>query len=214
MRPRREESGFTLIETLFTIATFSIVAVSFYQVLFTQSRGADLTRRITQLTDEARLGFNRMVRDTREGDYLAAATPTSFTVHVNYDGDGTYENPNEAGDYEVLTYAYDAAARRITLNGSVLMTDVYPANHPATPAQDVFTYASNNLEYDWGGDGRTTWYDLDQASVYGVTGVGDASGTLTPAEVPHLTTVGFALAVGTGNQVTAFHAKAQMRNRV
>lgn len=214
MRPQRDESGFTLVETLFTIAIFSIVATSFYQVLFTQSRGADITRRVTQLTDEARLGFNRMVRDTREGDYLAAAGANSFTVHVNYDGDGAYENPNEAGDYEVLTYAYDAAARTITLNGSVLMTNVYPVNHPLTPAQDVFTYSSNNLEYDWGGDGRTTWSDLDQASTYGVTGVGDSSGTLTAAEVPHLTTVAFALSVGTGDQVTAFHAKAQMRNRV
>ena len=215
MRSRASgESGFTLIETMWVMLLFSVVSISFYQVLTSQQRGADLTREVTQLTDEARLGFNRMVRDTREGDYLAAATPTSFTVKVNYDGDALYENPNENGDYEVLTYAYDATARTITLNGSVLMANAYPANYPATPADDVFTYTSNNLEYDWGGDGVTTWQDLDQAVTYGHTGIGDGSGTLTAVEIPNITTVGFAVAVGTGSNATPFYAKAQMRNRV
>ena len=212
-RSERSESGYTLIETMWVILLFSIVSTAFYQVLITQSRGADLTREVTQLTDEARFGFNRMVRDTREADYLSAATATSFTIKVNYDGDALYENPNQAGDYEQLTYAYDAASRTLTLNGSVLMTDVYPVNHPATPAMDVFTYSSNNLDYDWGNDGRVSWQDLDQSVNYGVTGIGDGSGTLTAAEFPNLTTVAFSLSIGTGDSVTPFYAKAHMRNR-
>ncbi|HEX2296564.1 MAG TPA: prepilin-type N-terminal cleavage/methylation domain-containing protein [Actinomycetota bacterium] len=210
----RREEGFTLVEVMWVILLLAVVSTSFYQVLVTQSRGADLTRRLTRLTDEARLGFNRMVRDTREGDYLSAASATSFTVKVNYDGDAFYENPNEAGDYEVLTYAYDASARTITLNGSVLMRDVYPVDHPSTPAADVFTYYSNNLEYDWDGDGKTTWQDLDQSPAYGLSGIGDQSNTLSAAEIPHLTTVAFAVSVGTGDAVTPFYARAQMRNRV
>jgi type II secretory pathway pseudopilin PulG len=210
MRIRDAEGGFTLVETLFATLVFSLISVAFYQVLVSQQRGVDATRDLTRLTDEARLGFNRMVRDTREGDALTAATGTSFTVRVNYNGDGVYENPTSDGVYEILTYAYDAVAGTITLNGSILMTDVAPL----TPGADVFTYSSNNLEYDWGGDGLTTWLDVDQAVTHGHIGVGDNSASLTAAEIPYLTTVGFSLQVGSGGQATPFYAKAQMRNRV
>ncbi len=210
MRARDGEAGFTLVETMFAILVFSVISVALFQVLISQQRGVDATRTVTRLTDEARLGFNRMVRDTREGDALTAATATSFTVKVNYDGNGVYENPTAGGVYEILTYAYDAAAATITLNGSVLMTDVYPI----TPGANIFSYSSNNLEYDWGGDGLTTWLDVDQAVSHGHAGVGDNSGTLTAAEVPYLTSVAFSLEVGGGTQATPFYAKAQMRNRV
>lgn len=210
MRRRAGEEGFTLIETMVAMLVFSVISVAFHQVLLSQQRGVDTTRTVTRLTDEARLGFNRMVRDAREADALSAATPSSFTVKVNYDGNGVYENPTASGVYEVLTYAYDPATATITLNGSVLMTDVYPI----APGVDIFTYSSNNLEYDWGGDGLVTWLDVDKAVTYGHAGVGDNSGSLTSAEVPYLTSVGFALTVGSGNQGAPFYAKTQMRNRV
>ncbi len=210
MRRDAGEEGFSLVETLVAVLVFSVVSVAFLQVLISQQRGVDMTRTVTRLTDEARLGFNRMIRDAREGDALSAASPTSFTVKVNYDGNGVYENPTASGVYEILTYAYDPAAATITLNGSVLMTNVYPI----APGVDIFTYSSNNLEYDWGGDGLVTWLDVDKAVSYGHAGVGDNSGTLTSAEVRHLTSIAFALKIGSGNQAVPFYAKTQMRNRV
>ena len=156
------------------------------------------------------MGFGRMVRDAREGDVLTNATPTSFTVKVNFDGDSLYETPNQNGDDEILTYAYDPAASTITVNGNVLMKGVSPI-----PGKDLFSYSSNNLEYDWGNDGTTTWEDLDSAASYGVIGVGsNPANNALDAEIPHLTSVHFAVRVSDSGTSSDFTSTSQMRNRL
>lgn len=211
---RAHELGFTMVELLVTMMVFSIVAVSFYQVLFAQAQGADVATSLGRVSEEARVGFNRMVRDTREGDVISAASTTSYAVKVNFDGDGLYENPNERGDYEILTYAYDAGAKTITLNGEVLMRGVEPI-----PGEDPFTFSSNFLEYDWGEPyGTTSWQEINDAScaAHGITGVGDCDvpPVLDAAEFPYLTTVEYSLRVRDGENYTDFVASSQMRNRV
>jgi hypothetical protein len=206
----RSEAGYSMVEVLFAFLLLSVVTSGFYVVVFGQQRSGSAARSIANISEETRLGFTRMVRDTREGDLLTAATPTSYTVKVNFDGDAFYENPNQNLDDETLTYAYDASTKTITLNGSVLMQGVRPI-----PGRDVFSYSSNNLDYDWGGDGTTTWQDLDAASSRGVTGVGsNPSNGLLDAEIGSLTTVHYALTVYDGERFEEFSSVAQMRNRV
>lgn len=206
----RREAGYTIVEVLFAFFLLSVVTSGFYVLLFSQQRSGQVARSIATISEETRLGFARMVRDTREGDVLTAASATSFTVKVNFDGDTLYENPNENGDDEILTFSYDATAATISVNGNVLMNGVEPM-----PGRDLFSYSSNNFEYDWGNDGTTTWQDLDNASAQGVTGVGsDPPNGSLDAEIPNLTTVSFAIRVSDSGRHEDFTSTAQMRNRL
>jgi type II secretory pathway pseudopilin PulG len=207
---KQQEGGYTLVEVLFAFLLISVLSGGFYVLLFSQQRAGTVARSIANISEETRLGFARMVRDTREGDVLVAASPTSYEVKVNFDGDAFYEMPNDLGDDEILTYSYDAVAKTISVNGNVLMEGVSPI-----PGKDLFSFSSNNLEYDWGNDGTTTWQDLDAASGHGVTGVGSSpANSVLDAEIPQLTTVHFAIRVSDAGRSEDFTSTAQMRNRL
>lgn len=210
----REEAGFGLVETMVAIMVFSFASLAFYQVLFGQVRGTTATETSVRIGEEARAGFNRMVRDVREGDVLSTASPTSFTVKVNFNGNSFYESPNVQGVEEILTYAYDPVAGTITLNGEVLMGGV----EKVSPTTDVFSYGSNILDYDWDNSGATTWMEINNAScaANGVTGVGDCDipPVLDAPEFPHLATVSIALKVDVDGYEEEFRSTVQLRNRV
>lgn len=202
------ESGYTIVEVLVAMFVFALVSTGFYQVLIAQTKSLEATRSSSKLGEEARAAFNRMVRDTREADLISAAAPNSYTIKVNYNADSLYQNPNVNGDNEILTYAYDAVADTLTLNGEVLMTNVKPV-----PGKQMFDFTSNALEYDWDGNGTTTWLEIDNASCasHGVTGVGDCQNDLD-VEVAHLTGVAFAITDLDDSET--FYATAQLRNRL
>ena len=207
----RGEEGYSLIEVLVAIFVFALVSTGFYQVMIAQTRSVEVTRSTSRAGEEARVGFNRMVRDVREADLFSAAAGdgTSFTIKVNYNADGLYQNPNVNGDNEIVTYAYDSANNRVTLNGEELMSGVKPV-----PGKQMFEFTSNALEYDWLGDGTTTWLDIDQASCagHGVTGVGNCNSGLDSAEFAYLTGVVFAIT--DTDETNTFYATAQLRNRI
>jgi prepilin-type N-terminal cleavage/methylation domain-containing protein len=222
------DAGFTLVELLVSIAVLSIASVALYQLLFSVAEGTQTTRSVARVSDEARLGFNRMVRDTREGTQITASStkaaaadaplpnPQSFTVAVDFDGSGNitlYPQTNSAGDYEVLTYAFDSDAGTVRLNGELLMRDVECVTSSGA-CRPVFDYSSSDLQYDWNRDGVTTWQELDQAAQaqYGVVGVGNNNGILDSAELPFVNGVTFHLRVVKGAAATTFHARAQLRN--
>ena len=184
---------------------FALVSSAFYAVMFTVKSGTRRSRNVAVVSEEARLGFNRMVRDTREGQELTAASTNSFTVRVDYENDGL--GP------QTLTFA--KSGNTITLNGEKLMDGVDCIKNGAGACrQSVFRYTSNRLEYDWNKDGITTWQELDisSSSTYGVVGVGNNDGTLN-VELPFITDVTFALRVTKGGTNSDFIAQAQLRNR-
>ncbi|MFN2594276.1 MAG: PilW family protein [Actinomycetota bacterium] len=232
---RQSEDGYSLIEMLIALVLFGLVSGGFYQVLLAQTKATNTTRAGTHISEEARLGFNRMVRDVREADSVSAASinastgAASFTVKVNYNNDSQYTSD------EILTYTYDPVAKTISLNTvggtpEVLMSGVSPAGNTtaacpvATYATGcVFSYLSSYLDYDWNSDGFTTWQELDDSScaAHGITGVGDCNGgggatgqVLDSAEWPYITTISFAIRVTDGTRYTDFIDRAQMRNRV
>ena len=213
MRVNRSEAGMSMVETMMAMLVFAAASVGFYQVLIGQAKSSDTVRSVSKISDSARLGFDRMTRDVREADGISATTSTgttaTFTINVNYNGDSLYQNPNSAGDNEILTYAYDSTAQTISLNGEVLMTGVTPIG--STP---IFSYSSNILDYDWNNDGTTTWQELDAAGANGVVGVGDGNSVLSAGEWPYLTTIDFAVKGADKNRTTDFYAKVTMRNRV
>ncbi len=202
MRTLRSEGGYTLIESLVAIALISIVTATFYSVLFSGARGSETSRDVTRVSEEARAGLNRLIRDTREADLLSAVSANSYNVKIDFNGDGTYENPNAVGDYEDLTFTYDDATETIRLNDEVLVEGV-----EKVAGRPVFSYSSNALEYDWDDDGVTTLTELEAAGSHGVTSV-------TPGnEGAYLSTVSFEFQVRSGDSFTEFVGQAQLRNR-
>ena len=220
MMARRDEGGYTLVETMVSLSLFAFLSVSFYWLMFSSVRGSDTTESVVRMSEEARLGFNRMVRDTREANELSACTPSDFEdcyrVKVDYDGNGVYANPNTTGGYEDLTYRYNELDEEITLNGQTLISGV-----KRVPGKPIFAYMSNALEYDADLNGMTTSAELDAS---GVAGVGNGNGVLDNPELNYITSVSFAFRVQHGNRKCStaisptdpcgtFYAESQLRNR-
>jgi prepilin-type N-terminal cleavage/methylation domain-containing protein len=105
MQVMSDERGFTLVELLVVIGVFAVVSVGFYQVMFSGVRGGQTTRDVATISQEARLGLNRMVRDTREGLTLQDLTPTSYQVQVRY----------HDGSAKDLVFSYDEDSQTIRL---------------------------------------------------------------------------------------------------
>lgn len=205
---RRDEAGFTMVELLTTIMIFSIVSIGFYSVMLSVVRGSDDSRSVAAVSEEARMGLNRMVRDTREGSELTAASANSYTVRVDFENDGL--GPQN------LTF--NKVGNEIRLNGEELVDGIDCLRQGDNPAnacqQDVFHYTSDRLEYDWNKDGVTSWQELDQSAsaAYGVVGIGNNDGVLN-VELEFLSNVTFAVSVSDGDAQSRFVAEAQLRNR-
>lgn len=209
----RGQRGFTLIELMVSLAVFSAISVGFYQVLFSSTAGSEAAQDSIHVSEEARLGFNRLVRDTREADTLATpVTSTSFRIFVDFDGSGTIEAvpADPSGSYEQLTISFNRAAETISLAAGtnppeVLMRGVQCI--VVTPDCTVFSYSSSRLEYDSDGNGVTTHPELEAA-------VGTTNLTVDdPDELSFLDVVSFSMTVRNGDSETTFYADAQLRNR-
>jgi prepilin-type N-terminal cleavage/methylation domain-containing protein len=214
---KKSEGGFTMIEMLIAIALLGVVVSAFMSVLFAVARGSETSRDVVRVSEEARLGFNRMVRDTREGTRIVAATATSYHVQVDFNADGVITpapSPNPIGDFEDLVFSWDESTETVKINGETLMRKVDCLRDEGTGncTPDVFTYSSDRLEYDWNGDGRVTWQELDKAPTQGVVGVGNNNGTLDGAEFPFISNITFAFDLQNGGAQSEFYTEAQLRN--
>lgn len=200
------EEGFTLIELLVVMLLLSIVTVGFYQVMFSGARGSDVTQSVVRISEEARGGLNRMIRDAREAQVVVSANSTSFQVQVDFNDSGAIEGdlvtPNAEGDYEELLFSYDAGAGRITLNGETL---VEGAEQIGTAP--IFSYYSNDLTFDTNGDGTSSVEEINASSF------GNNNSDLDLAEERAMVSaVVFQFAVRSEDRVTEFYGEAQMRN--
>lgn len=219
-RSPRSETGFTLVELLVSLSILSMISVGIYTMLFSVVRSGDTSRDLVRQSEETRLGFNRMVRDTREASGIlpcgSANFATCYRVQIDFNNDGAITSPNASGDYEDMEYSYAEAEHVITLNGETLMADVFPL-----AGQNIFQYLSNALQYDANANGITTSAELDSS---GVASVGNGNGQLDNPELSYITTISYNFRVrqGTdpcaptpvdGDSCETFSAAAQLRNR-
>lgn len=215
-QPFANEAGFTLTEMLVTMFLLSLAVSTFMGVMFSVSRGAERSRDVVRVSEEARLGFNRMVRDTREGREIIAADSTSYRVQIDFNADGVITpapNPNPAGDYEDLTFEWNETALSVRINGEVLMREVDCLRNASNLCEsEVFTYTSDRFEYDWNADGVVTWEELDDAPLHGVVGVGNANGVLDGSEFPFLSNVTYSFQLRDDSADSKFYTEAQLRN--
>jgi prepilin-type N-terminal cleavage/methylation domain-containing protein len=211
MRSRDSQSGVTLVELLVVMFIFALLSTVMYSILLSGVDGSETAGNVARISEEARLGFNRMVRDAREAERLvdAAADGTSFTIRIDFDRDG---NTNEVGEEE--TFVYDPATDTITVevNDSpatgpqVLMRGVEPIG--ATP---VFDFSSNFLEYDVGVtgepvDGIASWQEIHSREDSGAL-------DLDSQELPLISNISFAVEITSEDRSEEFQAEAQLRNR-
>jgi prepilin-type N-terminal cleavage/methylation domain-containing protein len=200
MTSTKSETGFTLVEVLVAIGLFAVVSVTVYQLMFSAVNSTDGAEDIVRISEEARMGLNRMIRDTREGQVFGALTGNSYQVQVDFDGDGDYENSN--GNYEDLEFEYSWTRRAILLNDEVLVAGAEPIGSTKTTegGTPVFSFTSNDLQYDADRNGITTSAELQSAG-------------LDSTDASLYSNVEFAFQVRAGKQVTQFYGQAQLRNR-
>lgn len=211
---RVEEAGFTLIEILVTMLLFSIASTAFYQVVFSGNRGARTATSVARVSDEARAGLNRMIRDTRQARAIIAATDVGYAIEVDFDGNESITSvgtTNASGDYEKLSFvvvsgklyieACDASNLDCGNQKSVLVDGVSQVG--TTP---YFSYASNRLEYDCNYNGQASKSELETGTCY-------VPGGLTLAiTLSLLTDIDYSFGVTSGNRSSNFLAHAEIRN--
>jgi prepilin-type N-terminal cleavage/methylation domain-containing protein len=212
----RREDGFTMIEMLVAMTLFAVISVGIYQVLFQTAAGSRGAQNVARTSQEARLGFNRMVRDTREAQDILSPSSTSFQIQTDFNGDGEIQpTPSDVtGDYEVLTFTFNEAGGgngTITAtSGStseVLMAGVDCVRKADNSCYDIFTYSSSRLEYDTNVNGVTSAAELDAAP-----SLGNGNGALDAAELGFVDGVSIQLRISAGGKTSTFYAEAQLRN--
>lgn len=211
----RDERGFSLVEMLVALAIFAAVSTGIVTVLLSVARGSATARRVAGISEQGRLGLNRMVRDTREGTVIDYVAPDqrSFEVHVDFDGNNVITplpGTNSLGDFEELTYSFDPGSKTLRLNGEVLVRGVECPRDGAGNCLPVFAFGSNRLEFDTNKNGVTSWQELDAAPA--TYGVGNGDGQLN-WELPLISNVSFALRVADGGTKSDFYGEAQLRNQ-
>jgi prepilin-type N-terminal cleavage/methylation domain-containing protein len=217
MKALREQRGYTLIELLVTMALFAVASTAFLQVLLMGTRGANTAKAVDRISEEARLGLNRVIRDTRQAsgveDYPAPSA-TSYTIDVDFNGDGQigasqgggdYDPnlPNDQGDYERETFAYNSSSKVITIQGGNGPTYTLISGVTPVSGTSMFTYFSNHLEYDWNSDGVTDLSELQSASSHGVS---------IPDPYFYVSDVAYAIQITNTGRSTTFYGEAELRN--
>lgn len=218
MRLDREE-GFTLIEMMVGVLVFAVATTAFYQLLFSSTRGSERAQAVVRTSEEARLALNRMVRDTREASRVLNPSATSYTVEIDFNGNGTIDSvpADPTGSYERIMFTFNAANREISVSAGTqtetLMQGVDCVRKPDNTCHDVFSFGSSRLEWDKPPlDGRVSTSPLG-GELDDAPGVGNENNVLDATEVDFIDVVSFALRVIQQGSDANFYADAQLRNR-
>lgn len=208
-----------MVELLVAMMIFGIITTAFYSILFSATDSAETTRAVVGTSNEARRGFNRLLRDTRESQDIFNASFDTFTVENDFDGNGTIEPvpTGEFGSYERLTFRFvenpDPTLTGAVLVGNgfveeVLIDGVECVRDGIGDCYPVFSYSSNDLTYDADGNGVSSALEIDGYPV-----VGDGNGVLNlPSELRVVDTVSFMMQITIGGHSERFYGAAQMRN--
>lgn len=218
-RARRDERGFTLIEALVALGLFGILASILFSVVMNGATMLRGTRQQTDLNEESRLLLNRISRELREassitsvinpgGSTYDATGDTSLTFEVDFNGNGVIEP--DATDPERLTYKYEYAAKKVSLQTTTLTYPILAEN------VELFkiSYYSQRFECDVDKDGIVTWEEVESAPnpCPDLAGDSDSPPSLD-VELGSVNSVVVELTVLTGNRRQNYRTQVDMRNR-
>jgi type II secretory pathway component PulJ len=201
---------------------FSLISFAFLRVVFSASRGAKTVQNVVNVSEEARLSLNRMVRETRESGQISNPTATSYQLQTDFNGNGVIEaTPSDpTGNYESLTFSWVEANKTLTATAGstveVLARGIDCVRRTTdNTCRDMFRYTSSRLEYEaalnvcnttTSVDGVTTSIELDRSTV------GNNNCLLDGSELQFVDGVEFQFTATVGKSTSAFFTTAQLRN--
>jgi prepilin-type N-terminal cleavage/methylation domain-containing protein len=189
---RGGQQGFSMIEILVSISILSVIMAAMLTFLWGASSHWDTGKNLAEMTDNARIGLNRMTRELKQSSQVTEAQTTQVSFKVNF---GTGE--------ETITYGYTAGAPGQT--GVVWRSTTAAPGQQVTLINDVqsmqLTYYGNDYKCDTQTvDGTVTWSELVACSS-------------TPAA--KIARVDFSLTLKSGKESSqTFVEQAWLRNRI
>lgn len=186
-----EVHGFTLVEMLVSILIFSVIMAGMFTFLWGASSHWQTGKNSAEMTDNARIGLNRMTREIRQASIVTVAQANQISFSVDF-GTGA----------EVITYGFTPGDNGNP--GFIWRSTTSASGVQLTLVSDVqsmqFSYYGNDYKCDADGDGVINWSELVACSI-------------SPAS--KVARVDISLAMRAGNENNQmFTDQAWLRNRV
>lgn len=191
---KKEDQGFTLIEMLVSISILTVIMAGMFSFLWGASKHWSTAQNTAEVTENARLGLNRMTRELKQATKVTTAQTGSvpkLSFNVNF-GTGA----------ESITYGFTPGDTGHP--GSMWRSTSTDPGQQVTLVNDVqsmqFTYYGNDYKCDTDPDGIVFWSELQACSA-------------SPAS--KISRVDISLTLGTGSENgQTFVEQAWLRNRV
>ncbi|MFA5809220.1 MAG: prepilin-type N-terminal cleavage/methylation domain-containing protein [Thermoleophilia bacterium] len=185
------EHGFTLIEMLVSISILTVIMAGMFAFLFGASRHWNTSQNQADMTENARLGLNRMTREIKQSSQITTAQINQITFTVNF-GTGN----------ETISYGFSAGEGG---GPGTVWRDTSVSPGQVTLMENVdsmqFVYYGNDYKCDSNMNGEITYIPELQA----------CSGNPTA----YIARVDFILTMRAGNETgQTFVDQAWLRNRV
>ena len=144
------QAGFTLIEIMVTLSIFVVVMTGIFSFLWGVTHDWRTGKQAADVTQNARLGLNRMSRELMQASQVTVANPTNVSFAVNF-GDG----------WQTITYAYQPASDGGP--GTIWRSStVAPGQVTLINGVDhvQFSYYGNDFRCDANGDGVVDYSEI------------------------------------------------------
>ncbi len=158
------DTGFTLIEMLVSISILTVIMAGMFSFLWGASKHWHTGQNTEEVTENARMGLNRMTRELRQASQVVTAETYKVVFDVNF---GVTPETKETITYDFRPGTGDQPGsiwRSTTANPGppvILVNDVVND----VENMQVFTYYGNDYKCDSGlKDGTITWDELQACS--------------------------------------------------
>ncbi len=184
------EAGFTLIEILVTLIILSVIMAAMFAFLWAISGYWKKGQNTADMTENARLGLNRMTRELSQAAQVTVAQSGQVSFSVNF---------NDVAGWQTITYGFspggNGAPGTVWRTSSTDMQQVTLINDVSNA---TFSYFGNDYKCDADNDGIIDLTDINKSCGGNLGKVGRVDISLT-------------MAAGTSQQTIA--DQAWLRNR-
>ncbi len=152
-------AGFTMIEILVTLLILSVIMAAMFTFLWAMSGYWKKGQNTADMTENARLGLNRMTRELMQAAQVTVAQAGQVSFEVNF---------NDGAGWQTVTYGFTAgnqgAPGTVWRTSSADMRQVTLINDVSNAA---FSYFGNDYKCDADNDGIVTLADINRGSCGG-----------------------------------------------
>lgn len=167
---KKQEHGFTLIEMLVSIFILSVIMAGMFSFLWGASKHWSAAQNAAEITENARLGLNRMTRELKQASNVTAAQTDEVSFTTDF-GDGAETisyglTPGDNGETGTVWRSTSAAAGEVTLINDVESIE--------------FNYYGSDYKCDTQiSDGIVTWSEMQACSASPATKIARVDISLT-----------------------------------